>query len=367
MGRGSFQGEDSGGFAARNLAAYYEQKEADTAIDSLNRLQQEIAASNQGRGSPINLVPEDLNILSQILQRESQFRGPVHKFNPIPFVKEAKAVYAERQEIRGLQQAAQTKLGQNLSFEQVQANKQLVKDAINQSDRATKFTPRSRGKISFDDLANEYNFAVEEHSKKLEDIQKETNPIIFNFRAQKELPEIEGKIKAIGEDYTKLAETVEKHQPRLVDVSDYGKYRNRFKGIETIRSRISSRRAEIAAETDPFKKEASRIIDEPNLENLERQLEREQKQVKQDMGQSFIARGSSGQVPQIVGGPITPYLVPSFRTQRQKSNMLAGLPELGDVGAMMTQRDIKRMQRSMTRQPRQRKSQIDKFLNFNFG
>lgn len=279
---------------------------------------------------------------------------------------EADKIIEERfiRENEPLRQEAKQKLGVDLSLEQVAANRQLVQEAL---QKTPSFTPSQRNtKISFEALAEDYNKAVTEHTKIAEEIQKETNPVIFNARVQRELPDIENRIRTLGEDYNKLAQTVEKHQPKIVEVGDYGKYKNRFKGINVIRSRISETRAQLASETDPFKKEAHRIIDEPNLESLEAQLKREEKQYKRDIGTMSVSRGASGQTPQIVGGPTTPFLVGSIPQRRQKSNMLAGLPDLGDVGAMVTSRDMKRMERNMTRQPR-RKSQIDKFLNFKFG
>ena len=285
--------------------------------------------------------------------------------NLIRLSTEADKILEERfiKENEPLRQQVKEELGVDLTLRQVAENKQLVEEALM---KTPSFTPSQRTvKISFEDLSGEYNKAVEDYSKISQDIQKETNPIIFNARAQRELPDIENRIRTLGEDYNKLAIAVEKHQPKIVEVGDFGKRRNRLQDIRIIQSRVAEKRAELAAETDPFKKEASHLIDEPNLENLEKQLVREQKQAKQDMAQSFIARGASGQTPQIVGGPNTPYLIPTFPIRRQKSNMLAGLPELGDVGAMVTKRDMKRMERNMMRQPR--RSKIDKYLNFNFG
>src|SRR3990167_9835891 len=406
MGRGSFQGEDVGGFAARNLAAFYEEKEANKAIDDLRRFEQDVKSGQLQVSS--SQVPEEFTILSQELQRAEQFRGPIRTFNPVPIVSRAKAELAERLEARSLAKQAEEQLGVKLTEDQARYNKQLIRDALKQSKtrrdpteqeqqlqqqaqeklgldlsieqvmgsselvqealmRTPSFTPSKRTtKISFEDLSQDYNKAVQEYAKISQNIQQEKNPIIFNARVQRELPDIENRIKTLGEDYTKLSQAVEKHQPKLIEVSDYGKYKNRFKGINVIKSRIASARGEIASEQDPYKKEAKRLIDEPNLANLERQLVQQEKQVKRDMAQTFVARGAAGQTPQIVGGPVTPYLVPTFRMPRQKSNMLAGLPDLGDVGPMVTQRQMKNMERNIMRQPK-RKSKIDKFLDFNFG
>lgn len=250
--------------------------------------------------------------------------------------------------------------GLNLEREQIDANKQAIQAGLSYQTRKPSF---SDTQITFDALSEENNKLVDDYNKTIEQIKEEKNPFIQQKRIREELDPLGSRITEIQSDYTKLGETVQQHKPKLVEVSDYGSRRNKLQAIKMIRGRISSTRAELAAEKDPFKIQASKLIDEPNLSNLEKQLFREEKAVKQSMAQSFVARGSSGQTPQIVGGPNTPFLVPTLRGSRQKSNMLAGLPDLGDVGAMVSKREMRRMERNITRQPR-RRSAIDKYLNF---